>query len=134
MSLEAFLAMQNDSTTANPGAAPAASIEAPPQGPPAGAPSGSLTSFLVPMLAIGAIFYFLLYAPERKQRKKREEMLKALKKGDRVMTSGGMFGTVAAIQEKEVTLTVDDNTRIKFARQAIQEVLSNGSSAAPSKS
>ena len=75
-----------------------------------------------PMIAIFAIFYFVLIRPERAQRKKREEMLSKMQKGDKVMTSGGMYGTIAALSDKEVTLEIADGVRVKFVRQSIQEV------------
>ena len=80
-------------------------------------------SMWVPLLLVGLVFWFLLIAPERKNRKKREAMLGALKKGDRVMTASGMYGTVAALSESDVTLQVADGVRIRFSRQAIQTVV-----------
>ena len=95
-----------------------------PQGdpPPAGVPGSDM------LLLIGGvmvIFYFLMWRPQAKERKKRESMLSALKKGDRVMTSAGIFGTVAALSEKEVVLKVDEknNTRMRFTRSAVTNVL-----------
>ena len=84
-------------------------------------PTGGIPWF--PLVAMGAIFYFLMIAPERKQRKARQAMLDAIKKGDSVMTTGGIMGTVANIEEQRVTLQVSDGVRMKFARQAIQSVL-----------
>ena len=88
--------------------------------PPSQSAFGSL---LFPMLAIFAIFYFVMIGPDRKQRKKREAMLAALKKGDKLVTSSGMFGQVAAIQDDVVTLQVADGVRVRFSRAAIQTVL-----------
>jgi preprotein translocase subunit YajC len=104
---------------------PAAGTSAPgaPQ-QPAATPFGGLTSFL-PLIAIFAVFYFVLIGPERKNRKKREEMLKQLSKGDEVLTTSGMYATVAAIQNDEVTLQISDNVRARFTRAAIQTVLSD---------
>ena len=77
-------------------------------------------NFLLPMLAIAAIFWFVMIAPERKRRKEREGMIAALKKGDKVMTTSGMYGTVAQVQGEVVTLQISDNVRVKFALAAIQ--------------
>lgn len=88
---------------------------------PAPEPMGGL-SLMIPMLGVFAIFYFVMIGPERKQRKKREEMLKQIKKGDKVMTTGGMFGTVAAVADDSITLLVADGVRLKFTRAAIQSV------------
>jgi len=86
----------------------------------AAASDGGGSSFLLPMLAIGAIFWFVMIAPERKKRKAHDEMLGALKKGDKVMTTSGMYGSVSQVQDDVVTLQISDNVRVKFARAAIQ--------------
>lgn len=80
-----------------------------------------------PLIAIGIVFYFLLLRPQRKEQASREAMLAALKKNDKVLTIGGVIGSVANISSdgQEVTLKVDDNTRIKFIRSSIQRVLSS---------
>jgi len=83
-------------------------------------------SFLSPpILAMIVLFFFLMILPQRREQKQREQMLSALKKNDRVLTSGGIIGTVANISAdgKEITLKVDDNTRIKFLRSSITQVL-----------
>jgi preprotein translocase subunit YajC len=98
---------------------------------PAGKKPGLFDSFMFPMLAIFAIFYFVMIAPERKARKKREGMLQALKKGDRVLTTSGMFAVVAAVGESDVTLQIDDGVRARFTRAAIQTVVDGD--AAPAK-
>ena len=78
---------------------------------------------MLPMLAIFAIFYFVMIGPERKARKKREAMLSAIKKGDAVVTSSGLHGTVAALADDVVTLQVDEGVRLRFSRAAIQTVV-----------
>lgn len=87
----------------------------------------------LPMVAIALVFWFVLIQPERKNRKKREAMLAALQKGDKVMTSSGLHGVVAAIQDDTVMLQVDEGVRLKFARSAIQ-LIESDSSATPAKS
>jgi preprotein translocase subunit YajC len=81
---------------------------------------------IMPLIAVFVLFYFLLIRPQRKEQSTREAMLSALKKNDRVLTIGGMYGTVANISAdgQEVTLKVDDNTRIRMIRSSIQRVLS----------
>lgn len=86
-------------------------------------PGGGLLGMLVPMAVIIGIFYFIVILPERKKQKQRNAMLGAMKKGDKVMTSGGIFGQVAAIQDDEVTLQVDEGVRMRFARAAIQTII-----------
>jgi preprotein translocase subunit YajC len=71
-----------------------------------------------------------MIGPERKQRKKREAMLAALGKGDKVMTTGGMYGSVAAVQDDVVTLQIADGVRVRFARSSIQSVLGDDKPAA----
>lgn len=85
------------------------------------APGGGLMGF-APILLILAIFYVVLILPERKKQKQRQAMLSALAKGDRVMTSSGLYGTVVQLTDEVVTLQVADNVRLKFARQAIQTI------------
>lgn len=80
----------------------------------------------LPPLAIILFLYVLMDSPQRRERNKREAMMKNLKKDDRVVTIGGILGSVANISQdgKEVTLKVDDGTRIRFRRSAISEVVS----------
>jgi preprotein translocase subunit YajC len=93
------------------------------QGEAAGKDPG-LWVFLFPLALIFAL-YFFMDAPRRKEQARRDAMLKNMKKNDRVVTIGGIFGSVVNISAdgKEVTLKVDDSTRIKFRRSAIAEVM-----------
>ncbi|HED64101.1 MAG TPA: preprotein translocase subunit YajC [Planctomycetes bacterium] len=75
------------------------------------------------MLLVLGIFYFVMILPQNKQRKKREAMLDAMKKGDEVMTSSGIYGKIAMIQDDVITLQVADGVRLRFNRAAIQDVL-----------
>jgi len=87
-------------------------------------PDNSLYMILPP-LAIIFVLYMVMDAPQRRERSKRESLIKNLKKDDRVVTIGGIIGTVANISQdgKEVTLKVDEGTRIRFRRTAIDSVL-----------
>ncbi len=96
--------------------------EAPPDAAPA-KPESPFSSLLFPLIVMGVLFYVIMLGPERKQRKKREEMLAALKKGDRVLTTSGMHGSVAMVTEDVVTLQVADGVRLRFTRSAIQSVV-----------
>ncbi|MEN6325685.1 MAG: preprotein translocase subunit YajC [Syntrophomonas sp.] len=69
--------------------------------------------------AFMAIFYFLIIMPRRKQEKKHKEVLETLKKGDRVVSIGGIRGEIARIKEDFVVLKVSDNTEIEFIKKAI---------------
>ena len=73
----------------------------------------------LPILAIGLVFYFLVIAPANKQRRKTESMLSSLKKGDRVVTSGGIYGTVQGVEADVVYLKIAENVKIKLARSAV---------------
>jgi preprotein translocase subunit YajC len=93
-----------------------------------GAPPGMLESLLggsmlVPLALCFGVFWFLILRPESKQRKKRAEMLAAIKKGDRVQTNGGLLGTVVQVQEGIVTLQVDEGVRLKFVQNAIGAIV-----------
>ena len=68
--------------------------------------------------------------PERKARKKREAMPSPMKKGDRVMTSSGMYATIASIDGDEITLQIADGVRARFSRQAITQVLDDSTAEA----
>jgi preprotein translocase subunit YajC len=86
---------------------------------------GEFMMFL-PLIAIAVFFYFFVYRHQRREQDTHKAMLAALKKNDKVQTIGGIIGSVANISPdgQEVTLKVDDNTRIKFVRSAIQKVVS----------
>ena len=83
---------------------------------------GTLVS-LLPMILIFVIFYFMLIRPQRKKEKKVQEMLNALKVGDRVSTIGGIYGTITNIKDDTLELSVGrDNVKLIFARWAIRQV------------
>ena len=80
---------------------------------------------------IALIFYFLILRPQQKQEKQRREMLEALKKKDRVLTSGGILGLVADLRDDEVTLRISENpdVKVRVRRSAVVEVLRDPASA-----
>jgi len=83
---------------------------------------GALGPF-VPIILLFVIFYFMLIRPQQKQQKKRQEMLSNLKKGDRVITIGGIHGVIKELHEDVLTLRIADNVNIKFARGGIDRVI-----------
>jgi preprotein translocase subunit YajC len=91
-------------------------------GPPSGSGPSAIVTQVMFFGAIFAIFYFLLIRPQQRQRKERERMLSALKKGDRVVTSGGLHGTVVGLADHTVTLKVADQVKLEFDRSAIGRV------------
>ena len=88
-----------------------------------GAPGSSLMTFL-PLVAIIAIFYFLIIRPQSKKQKDTQRMLSALKKGDRVITIGGIHGVIQSVKESTLIVRVDENTKLEFNRSAISSVSS----------
>jgi preprotein translocase subunit YajC len=86
-------------------------------------PMGSLGAFL-PLIAIFAIFYFLIIRPQSKKQKETQKMLSALKKGDKIVTIGGIHGVIQKIKESTSTVIVrvDENTALEFSRSAVSSV------------
>lgn len=80
---------------------------------------------LIPFVAIIAIFYFFIIRPQNKKQKETEKMIAALKKGDKVVTIGGIHGVISSTKEKTVVVKVDDNTKIEFNRTAIATVVTD---------
>jgi preprotein translocase subunit YajC len=99
-----------------------------PAGAEGAAPGGAagLMSFL-PFVLIIAIFYFLIIRPQNKKQKDTQKMLESLKKGDKVVTIGGIHGSISSIDGTDVVVRVDDNTKIKFLRSAISSVTARDS-------
>jgi preprotein translocase subunit YajC len=87
--------------------------------------------FFVPTIAIYAIFYFLVIRPQQKQVSEHKKMLEALKKGDRVLTSGGVYGTVVSLRGPDVELKVADNVKLLVARSAITQLANPSAELAP---
>ncbi|PID57323.1 MAG: preprotein translocase subunit YajC [Ignavibacteriae bacterium] len=91
-----------------------------------GAPQGgegSMVSTLIMFGAIFAIFYFMIIRPQQKKAKEREALLNSVKKGDKIITSGGIHGSVAGLDEKTILVDVGNNTKIKMERSAIGQVI-----------
>jgi preprotein translocase subunit YajC len=87
-----------------------------------GGAAGGLMTFL-PFIAIIAIFYFLIIRPQSKKQKETQKMLSALKKGDKVVTIGGIHGTITSVRGGDtVVIKVDDNTKIEFSRSAVSSI------------
>jgi preprotein translocase subunit YajC len=94
--------------------------------PPGGGAEGSMMSTLIMFGLIIAIFYFMILRPQQKRQKERQKMLEAVKKGDRVVTAGGLHGTVAGLDEKTILVQVADNVKLKFDRTAITSIEREG--------
>ena len=96
--------------------------------PPAqgGQQSNPILSFL-PLIVIGAILYLMIYRPQKKRQKEREALVGQMEKGDKVITSSGMHGTVSQIEEKKILLQVSDNTKIWFEKASVSTVVPKNS-------
>ena len=90
----------------------------------AGAPAagGGLFAMLPMIGAIVLIFYFLIIRPQNKRQRESKAMLAGLKKGDKVVTAGGIHGQVTAVKEQTVTVKVDDSTKVEFSKSSISSV------------
>ena len=88
------------------------------QGTGSGGASSSLLS-LVPFVLIFVIFYFLLILPQQKRQKQQKAMLDDLKKGDKVVTASGFWGTITNLGKETVTLQIADNTKVKIQKEHI---------------
>jgi preprotein translocase subunit YajC len=92
--------------------------------PPTGGQTPNPLIQLVPLVLIFVVFYFFMIRPQQKKQKDREKLLDDIKRGDRVVTIGGIHGTVAGIEteKKTVLVQVADNMKIKFERSAIANI------------
>jgi len=92
---------------------------------------GQLVSLLVTFGLIIVIFYFLIIRPQSKKQKDTKKMLDALKRGDKVVTIGGIRGTIHSVKEETVLIKVDDETKLEFSRSAVATILSQAEAEAP---
>ena len=83
--------------------------------PPQGQQGGGI-HFLMMLGLMFVIFYFLLIRPQTKQRRQHEDMLNSLKAGDRIVTTGGLYGKITAIKDQVVTLEIAEKVRVKVVR------------------
>ncbi len=80
--------------------------------------------FLLPLLLIFVVFYFLLIRPQNKKLKEHRQMVEALRRGDKVVTSGGIIGSISKVDnDTEITIEIAEKVRVKVLRHAITEVL-----------
>ena len=74
---------------------------------------------LVPLVVMLGIFYFLLIAPMRKRQKQQEQMIGELKAGDRVLTAGGIYGTIVGIKDDRLTLRIADQVKVEVSKSSV---------------
>ena len=90
--------------------------------PSEGNPTMSLLLTLLQFLPIFLILYFLLIRPQQQKQKKAKKMLSELKKGDKVITNGGIHGTVVGIDEAKAVLKISENVKVEFQKSAITQI------------
>ncbi len=78
--------------------------------------AGGLIASLIPLVLIFVVFYFLLIRPQQKRAKEHKTMIENLKKGDKIITSGGMYGVIEAVGTNTITIKVAENTRVKIGK------------------
>jgi len=88
---------------------------------PSGAESNPIAMFL-PLILIFIVFYFFIIRPQKKKEDSRKAMIEAIQKGDRVVTIGGVHGTVTQVDETSVLVQVDSNTKLRIERNALSSV------------
>ncbi len=93
----------------------------------AGGSSMSMVSTIVTFGLVFVIFYFLIIRPQNKKQKAAKAMVAAMKKGDKVVTIGGIHGVIASVKETTVIIKVDDTTKLEFSKSAVQAVTAKGS-------
>ncbi len=84
-------------------------------------PLGGMTPLLIMLAVFGAIFYFMLIRPQRKRQAKMNELVGGLKRGDRVITAGGIHGEVDSVGESSFVLTLEDGAKIRVAKASVTQ-------------
>jgi len=92
-----------------------------------GAPQGNMLVQLIPFVVIFAIFYLLIIMPARKKQKQHQNMINSLRGGERIITAGGIYGTVSRIMDDRFEIQVDGNTKLQITKSSIATVLEIGS-------
>ena len=87
--------------------------------------AGGLAGFL-PIIILFAIFYFLLIRPQQKKAKEHKEMISNLKKGNRIVTSGGIYGTITSIDDTTIGLEIAEKVKIKVSRGNVAALITDG--------
>lgn len=100
----------------------AADAAAPVAGAAQAAPQGSLLGSLLPLIFLFAIFYFIVIRPQQKQARQHKEMLSELKKGDKVITSGGFIVEIEKVEETFYKVKMNDSTTVKIAKESVSKL------------
>lgn len=83
----------------------------------------SLVSSLLPFLLIIVVFYFLILRPQQKRQKERAKLLEGVKKGDKIITTGGIHGTVEGLEDSSILVKISDNVKVKMEKSAIGTII-----------
>ena len=84
---------------------------------------GGLLTMLVPLILIGGVFYFLIIRPQQKQRRDQQTMIGSLRRGDQVVTIGGIHGRIEGLKDKTLVLKVAENVKIEINRASVTQVV-----------
>lgn len=95
------------------------------QGGQGASPQGNIMTALLPFVLVFVIFYLLIIMPQRKRQKKHQEMVGQLKPGDKIVTTGGIYGTVMGVQQDKIELKIASNVKIDITRNAVAAFLSD---------
>ncbi|MCL4509700.1 MAG: preprotein translocase subunit YajC [Bacteroidetes bacterium] len=95
-------------------------LMAPQQGEGAG---GGMISTVIMFALIIFIFYFMIIRPQSKRQKERQKMLEAMKKGDKIVTSGGLHGKIIGMEDKTVLVEIADNVKVKVEKSAVSAII-----------
>ena len=96
-------------------------------GPTGGEGGGSPAGLLIPLLGMLAIFYFLLIRPQQKKQKQLQAMISSVKKGDRVLTTGGIYGTVSGVKDTILVLKIAEDVKVEIVKHAVASVVEKSS-------
>ena len=91
-----------------------------------GGSEGGFVSTIVMFGLIIGIFYFLILRPQQKRQKERQKLLDSVKKGDKIITAGGLHGLIAGVDDKTLLIQVADNVKLKFDRSAVATIIREG--------
>ncbi len=97
---------------------------APPQNGQGG--GGSMMTTLIMFGAIFFIFYFMIIRPQQKRQKERQKLLSGVQKGDKIVTIGGVYGTVVGVEEKTILVQIADNVKVKYDKSAVSSIIRDG--------
>jgi preprotein translocase subunit YajC len=101
------------------------------QPPDGGSGSGSPVMTFVMLGGMVLIFWLFILRPQQKKQKDRQKLLESVKKGDKIVTVGGMHGTVIGVEDKDILIQIADNVKVKFDKSAISAVKAQGEDSKP---